>query len=84
MSDYADLDRKYTEGEKEEALRRLIKAAVTEQTEHYPRYYKSAYAGPEFEGRGFQDYHLKALLDALEKTDALLALGRMVLRFEED
>lgn len=83
MSDYPDHNRKYTDEEKEEAFRILVKEAVTEQTEHYPRNYKSAYAGPAFEGRGFQDYHIKALLDALENTDALQVLGRMVGVFEE-
>lgn len=84
MSNYPDHNRKYTDQEKEEAFRILVKEAVTEQTEHYPRNYKSAYAGPAFEGRGFQDYHIKALLDALENTDALLVLGRMVGVFEEE
>jgi flavodoxin len=83
MSDYPDYNRKYTDEEKEEAFRILVKEAVMEQTEHYPRNYKSALAGSAFEGRGFQDYHIKALIDALENTDALLVLGRIVGVFGE-
>lgn len=71
-------NRKYTDVEKADALRVLVKEAVLEQTEHWPRNYKSAYAGPAFEGRGFQDYHLKALVDALENTDALVILGKIL------
>ena len=73
-----DPDRKYTDVEKADALRVLVKEAILEQTEHWPRNYKSAYAGPAFEGRGFQDYHIKALVDALETTDALIILGKIL------
>lgn len=73
-----DPNRKYTDMEKADALRVLVKEAVIEQTEHYPLRQKSAYAGPHFEGRGFQDYHLKALVDALENTDALIILGKVL------
>lgn len=78
-----DPNRKYTDVEKADALRVLVKEAILEQTEHWPRNYKSAYAGPAFEGRGFQDYHIKALIDALENTDALIILGK-ILKVVED
>lgn len=83
MSGYPDYERKYTDEEKEVAFRVLVTEAVKEQTEHYPRNYKSKYAGPVFEGRGFQDYHIKALVHALENTDALIVLGRIMGVYEE-
>lgn len=70
-----DYKKEYTDEEKVEALKGLVKEAVVEQTNHFPLLHKSPYAGPAFEARGFQRYHLKALLEALENTDALLVLG---------
>lgn len=70
-----DYKKVYTDEEKVAALKDLVKEAVDEQTSHYPRLDKSPYAGPAFDPRGFQYYHLDALLDALKNTDALLVLG---------
>lgn len=78
-----DSKKNYTEEEKIEAFKVLVKEAVVEQTENYPRRYKSPLAGPAFNGRGFQNDHLKTLLGALEQTEALLILGKIVLGDED-
>lgn len=77
-----DYKKEYTDVEKADALRSLVKEAIGEQTEHRSNNFRVAYGGVAFDNRAFQEHHLMSLLKALETTDALLILGK-ILKVEE-
>ena len=60
----------YTEEQKRDALRKLVREAHKEQRGDYLRIYGKPFA-PEFDPAGYQEYHLSALFEVLKKTDAL-------------
>lgn len=60
----------YTEEQKRDALRKLVREAYKEQRGDYYNLSRSPFA-PEFDPAGYQEYHLSTLFEVLKTTDAL-------------
>lgn len=60
----------YTEEQKRDALRKLVREAYKEQRGGYHNLTRSPFA-PEFDPAGYQEYHMAHLFEVLKTTEAL-------------